>query len=62
MCLEDLIEVVPSPVPLLKTNESAYVFIGKLQSEYDTLVLESHRVRSALKETKQEIMHCSYQN
>ena len=62
MSLDDIVEIVLSSTPLVKTNESASVFMGKLQSEYDTLVLESHRLRKSLEETKQEIVHCSFQN
>ena len=36
--------------------------MDKLQHEYDTLILESHTIKKALKDTQQEILHCKYRN
>ena len=62
MSLADIIDVPAPDTNIVKPNESARVFMAKLQTEYDTIVLESHYLRQALKETKQQIMHCAYQN
>lgn len=62
MDVSDLIEIKEPSAKIVKANESTAVFLKKLQDEYDTIVLESHYLRQSLNETKQQIMHCAYQN
>lgn len=55
MTASDLVELTPSPTQVLPGQHSLPSLVDKLQNELDALVLETHLLKTSLRERREEL-------